>query len=614
MDSFAAHLIEALSPPNYHAGNFYLEKNFMPSGQGRTFAVLLSLQVFITPVSAMLIRSYDGTSNNQANPDWGSTDSALLRVGPTAYADGLSEPRGGLPSSLPSARAVSQAVSSQSTSTRNRRGASDWLWQWGQFLDHDLDLTGHSSNASEAFNVPVPLGDPSFDPWHSGTQVIPLQRSHHVVDQNGVRQQTNEITAYIDASNVYGSDDTRANLLRENEKYLRMTVGATGEILLGQNTLNAPNENGGSPNNAAFFLAGDVRANEQIGLTAVHTLFAREHNRLIDELKSRLDAGDANLIAERDATIAMAGNNVGNENEFLYEAARKIVGAQIQKITYGEFLPVLVGADLTSMYSGYHDDMNAGISNEFSTAAFRLGHTMLPSNLLRVSGSGASQVVEEIALRNAFFNPNEVFNNGVDSLLLGLATREAQAIDTLLVDDVRNFLFGPPGSGGLDLASLNIQRGRDHGLGSLNAVRDSLGLDAYMDFIELTGGDVTLAQALAALYGDINEVDLWIGGLAENALGESMLGETFTEILVDQFMRSMLGDRFFYLGEEMQTLSILSPDFMAETSLARIIERNTSINAIQANVFLTVPEPETVLLMLVAGATLMRKRRDAPYR
>ena len=300
----------------------------------------------------LLIRTNDGSDNNLSNPDWGSTGSSLIRITPPSYADAQSTPRGGTPSSLPNPRAISQAVSAQLANTRNRRGASDWLWQWGQFLDHDLDLTSTSSESTEAFDIPVPFGDAAFDPMRSGTQIIPFQRSEHVNDSNGVRQQPNEITAYIDASNVYGSNDTRASLLRENDKYLRMTVGANGEILLGQNTLNADNDNGGSPNNAQFFLAGDVRANEQIGLTAVHTLFAREHNRLVDGMKGRLDGGDVDLIAARDVTIGQAGNGVDNENQFLFQAARKIVGAQIQKITYSEFLPVLLGRDLTSTYSG----------------------------------------------------------------------------------------------------------------------------------------------------------------------------------------------------------------------------------------------------------------------
>ena len=567
--------------------------------------------IFSVPAVAMPIRSYDGSGNNFAHPDWGSAGSHLIRLSPAAYDDGLAVPRGGDPAVLPSARMISEQVSSQSESTRNRKSASDWLWQWGQFLDHDLDLTATSASPSEAFNILVPSGDPSFDPAGTGNKVIHFHRSEHAYDPAGIRQQSNAITAFIDASNVYGSDNVRAGILRDNEKYLRMTVGANGEILLGKNTLNAPNDNGGSLNNAEFFLAGDIRANEQVGLTAVHTLFAREHNRLVDEMQQRLDNGDAALIAERDASIVAMGNGVNNENDFLYEAARKVVGAEIQKITYTEFLPVLLGTDLTTSYSGYDSSVNPGISNEFSSAAFRLGHTMLPSSLLRVGDTGVPSAFEQVQLRDAFFNPNEVFANGVDSLLRGLAVREAQAVDTMLVDDVRNFLFGPPGAGGLDLASLNIQRGRDHGLGGLNFVREALGLATYTEFEALTGGDVELAAALGAVYGDIDDVDLWIGGLAEAALGESMLGETFTQILIDQFMRSMLGDRFFYLGEEQNILNVLAPEFMSATSLAQLITRNSSINSLQANVFLTVPEPASWSLVLTILGLYSRRIRSA---
>ena len=233
---------------------------------------------------------------------------------------------------------------------------------------------------------------------------------------------------------------------------------------------------------------------------------------------------------------------------------------------------------------------------------------MLPSSLLRVNDDGMQRIVEEIRLRDAFFKPGEVFENGVDSLLLGLAARDAQAVDTLLVDDVRNFLFGPPGADGLDLASLNIQRGRDHGLGSLNFVRDALGLGGYNDFEALTGGDLALANALDAVYDDVDDVDLWIGGLAEATLGKSMLGETFTHILVDQFMRSMLGDRFFYLGDEMGILNILAPDFMSATSLSQLIVRNSSVMSIQANAFLTVPEPASIGLVFIALGLAWRRR------
>ena len=555
----------------------------------------------------MPFRSLDGTDNNPIDDERGSAGAALLRITANAYADGTAVPLGDDPSSLPSARAISNAVAAQSGPVLNRRGASDWLWQWGQFLDHDLGLT-ETSAGGDAFNIAVPMGDAHFDPMMSGTQEIALQRSLYEIDGAGARQQTNEITAYIDASQVYGSDPARAAALRGAGGTLRMTLGGNGEILLGQNSGGYANAEMGPTASSDYFLAGDVRANEQIGLTAAHTLFAREHNRLVDELTARLGVGDAALAAERDTAIAEVSNGIASQDDFIFEAARKIVGAEMQKITYTEFLPVLLGVDLTQSYTGYDEAVDAGISTEFSTAAFRVGHTMLSPELLRVDDSGPVVDATSFALRDAFFNPDEVFANGVDSLLLGLASKRAQGIDPLLVDDVRNFLFGPPGSGGFDLASLNLQRGRDHGLGSLNAVRDDLGLTPYASFLDMTGGDTLLAGVFASVYDVVDDVDLWIGGLAEQATGRSMLGETFTQILLDQFTRSMIGDRFFYLAE-MDALQILDEDFMSTTSLSALIRRNSTVQSIQANAFFVTPEPGSFALGALALVLLQRSRR-----
>lgn len=573
-------------------------------------AAVAVLALIAGPAYAMLIRSADGAGNNLRDSDLGKAGTALTRLSPNAYLDGQSEPRGGDPSILPSPRVISNALAAQSRPVYNARRASDWLWQWGQFLDHDLDLTDPAPSV-DPFNIAVPLGDPDFDPRRLGGAEIGLQRSVYETDAGGARQQTNAITSFIDASNVYGSDAARAAILRNDLGYLRMSDGQNGEVLMGYNDFDYANAMPAGPgiDPADFFLAGDVRANEQIGLTAVHTLFAREHNRLADELKARLGAGDAALAAERDATIAAIGNGVASEGDFIYEAARKVVGATMQKITYGEFLPVLLGVDLTATYAGYDDGIDPGVSNEFSAAAYRLGHTMLPPSLLRIDGSAS--VASVVALRDAFFNPAEIFENGVDSLLLGLARQKAQAVDTLLIDDVRNFLFGPPGAGGFDLAALNLQRGRDHGIGALNAVRAALDLDAYGSFLEMTGGDAALAAAFAGVYADVDDVDLWIGGLAESEYGMGMLGETFTRILLDQFLRSMHGDRFFYL-REIDTLGILDPDFMTSSTLADVIRRNSSIGKLQANVFFAVPEPSSLVLLtaaLVIGGLRLRRSR-----
>ena len=564
------------------------------------------------PVNAFDIRNIDGTDNNISNPSYGSAGSDLIRLSEFDYEDGFSEPRGGDPSVLPSPRAISNAVSAQTFSIPNAKGVSDWVWQWGQFLDHDLSL---SPSGTESFNIPVPQGDEFFDPFNTGTAEISLNRSESNTDGSGVRQQFNEITAYIDASNIYASESTRTNFLRSNDGTgkLRATTADNGEKLLIKNTDNLENETGGSPNSEDFFVSGDVRANEQVGLLTAHTLFMREHNRLADELKTRLDNGETALVNKRDAAIAATNNNVNDEGDFIFEAARKVVGAQMQVITYEEWLPIVLGKNPLVNYSGYNDTVNAGIANEFSTAAFRFGHTMLSPNLNRVDNN--NNIVASLSLQESFFDPDEVKQNGVDTILKGLAFQKAQEVDTFLVDDVRNFLFGAPGAGGFDLASLNLQRGRDHGIPDINTVRRALGLSGYSTFLELTGGDEDLANALASIYSDIDEVDLWIAGLAEQKVNGGLLGETFSSILIDQFSRSRDGDRFFYLNE-LAHLNILDPTLETLT-LSEIIRRNSTIDNIQDNAFLvsSVPEADnklgllTFFLLSVIGSHLRSKNR-----
>ncbi len=523
----------------------------------------------IVPVE---FRSIDGAQNNLANPDWGTPESQLIRLTPAAYDNGISSPRGGDPSSLPSAREISNTVFDQSGSILNQRGVSDWFWQWGQFLDHDLDLTPATSG--EAFNILVPTGDPDFDPNNSGTVEISFTRS--IFDSstgtsvNNPREQINEITAYIDGSNVYGSDQQRAAALRTNDGSgkLKTSTGDNGEVLLPLNTAGLDNDNPlGRPENQ-LFLGGDIRANEQVGLTATHTLFVREHNRIADDLAQRLDNGDADLVD----LLAESGLSPG---DFIYEAARRTVGAEIQAITYNEFIPLLLGNNTLSNYSGYDATVDAGISNEFSSAAFRFGHTMLSPTLQNGTNDG-------LELRDSFFNPDLVTTGGVDSLLAGLASQRAQEVDVQVIDDVRNFLFGQPGAGGFDLASLNIQRGRDHGIPSYTEVREELGLDPITNFAEITSDSGVQAE-LASVYGSVDQVDLWVGGLAENHVNGGLVGETFQEILLDQFTRLQEGDRFYY--ENDQLLSVLAPD-VADTTLSDVIVANSSISSIQQNAFL----------------------------
>ncbi|GMU32271.1 MAG: hypothetical protein AMXMBFR20_01440 [Planctomycetia bacterium] len=525
-------------------------------------------------------RTIDGTGNNMSHGVWGSTNQHLDRVGPAAYADGMSMPAGG---SRPSARAVSNGIAAQTGSIVNDRMLSDWVWQWGQFLDHDLDLTDAASPA-ESFPIPVPMGDPFFDPFNTGTQTIPLSRSAYdpVTGSINARQQMNQITSWIDASNVYGSDMTRANALRTMSGG-RLATSA-GD-LLPFNTGGLPNAGGTS---ASLFLAGDIRSNEQSGLAATHTLFVREHNRLADQI---------------------ATANPGMNDEDIYQQARKIVGAQLQVITYNEFLPALLGSAAPSPMSiGYDDSINPNIMNEFANACYRVGHTMLSPTILRLDNAGNVIPQGNLALQDAFFNPNNIINGGgIDPILKGLASQAMQEIDNQIVDDVRNFLFGPPGSGGMDLASLNIQRGRDHGLPDYNSTRVMMGLTSVSSFADISS-DPAVQAALMSLYGTVNDIDLWVGALAEDHLAGSSVGELIAAVLSEQFMRLRDGDRYWY---ERDDFFVNNPSLLAElqaTRLSDIIRRNSDITNIQDNVFL-IPEPATLGLLMFCGLLLRKRKR-----
>jgi hypothetical protein len=194
---------------------------------------------------------------------------------------------------------------------------------------------------------------------------------------------------------------------------------------------------------------------------------------------------------------------------------------------------------------------------------------MLSSQLLRIRRNGLPYPKGPILLRAAFFNPKLLREGRMEYLWVGLASQFAQNIDPLITNEVRNFLFGPPGAGGFDLASLNIQRGRDHGLPDYNTVRVAFGLAPVTSFGDITS-DVDLQQELATLYGSVDDIDVWVGRLAEDHVVGGLVGELFFTIFKDQFERLRDGDRFWYenvfSGEELAELR--------STRLGDVMRRN----------------------------------------
>lgn len=514
-------------------------------------------------LAGLEVRTYDGTSNNVDNLEWGASFSHLQRIGDANYSDGIASM---VFSDRAGPREISNALVQQAEdeSIPNSFGTSDMLWQWGQFIDHDLDLTDGSTEEEQ--NIAIPVGDRFFDPGGTGSAFIPFNRALYDPETGtsviNVRQQENEITSWIDGSMIYGSDDDRAERLRNsaNRAFLAMSAGN----LLPFNTQNLTNANGPVADATSLFLAGDVRANEQAGLTAMHTLWVREHNRIA-------------AILEDDNPAAGA--------EMIFQAARRLVIAKIQKITYDEYLPALLGNNALPEYTGYNNSINPTIYNEFSTAAYRLGHSMVSDNVLLVGPTGEELPQSPLELRDAFFTAPQLFSEegGIESILRGLALNVHQSIDIKVIHTLRNLLFGPPGAGGLDLISLNIQRGRDHGLPSYNTMRAEMGLEPVTSFSQISD-DEGINQSLQDAYGDIDNVDLWIGGLAETPLRNqnSQLGSLFHAIIAKQFTELRDGDRFWYesylIDNELREVEA--------TTLAEVIRNNTTIgNELPENVF-----------------------------
>src|SRR3954447_4738719 len=220
-------------------------------------------------------RSFDGTGNNLANPLWGSAGTDYARMARVDYADGFSTAR---LTGRPNPRSVGVALMRQTGARPNNRNLSGYVYAFGNFLAHDTDRT--NSGTSEFVNFTIPPGD---DIYASGQTVEVARTVFNPSTGTSVsnpRQQTNFTSAFIDGSVIYGSNATTASILRGGPANpgakLRISNDINGDVenLLPRNAF--------GPNPTAPFVAGDDRVNDNIPLTSLHTLFMREHNRLVD--------------------------------------------------------------------------------------------------------------------------------------------------------------------------------------------------------------------------------------------------------------------------------------------------------------------------------------------
>lgn len=531
-------------------------------------AVLLCLLFsIISSVQAQTHRTYSGWGNNVDHPEWGANHSMLQHNTTEAFANGFSSPAA---PQRANPRLISNYLLSQPNVLPSTQGLSDYVWVFGQFIDHDITLV--FNNSTEFFPITINFPDPIFNPGGAlPNAFIPMSRSAQIpgtgTELGNPRRYANQISAFVDGSAVYGPDSIYADWLRTHvDGKLKMSSGnhlpfntVDGEVGSTQDP-SAPILDNATKQFNKLFVGGDIRTNENIFLTAMHTLFVREHNTQCERIKHEHPSWNDDQI---------------------YQHARKLVGGTIAAILYEEWLPTL-GVQMPA-YTGYNPTVNPGIFNVFSAAAYRLGHTLLSSNLHRSNNLGGTIPEGDILLRDAFFNPLKIVNEGgVNPLLKGMAHQMQQEFDGKVIDDVRNFLFGGPGSGGMDLAAINMQRGRDRGLADFNTIRADFGLPKYATFMEMTDNEA-LSNFLKVAYVTVNDIDPWVGFLVEKKQTGSIFGETLVKIMIDQFAAMRDGDRFYY--ENDPDLSPEEKAMIKATRIYDVVMRNSDISILQKNLF-----------------------------
>ncbi|KAK3609594.1 hypothetical protein CHS0354_038592 [Potamilus streckersoni] len=279
-------------------------------------------------------------------------------------------------------------------------------------------------------------------------------------------------------------------------------------------------------------IIGDVRVNQHPALASLHTIFMREHNRIATGLGALKNSWSDQII---------------------FDEARKIVGAILQHITYNEYLPEILGSVIMNSnglnplsagyFNGYQSNTNPSIMNEFVTAAFRFGHSMIRDSL---NYHGTSLLFKDV-----FINPVTLYdtNGGIDSITKGLVDSQSQKVDNLITQQVTRHLFERQPGFGADLAAINIQRGRDHGIPFYLLIKKACNVTGNVH-------NPSIWASLKAIYHIPDDIDLFPAGVSETPVAGGKIGPTFACIIAKQFEALKKGDRYYYENSGSQAFTL----------------------------------------------------------
>uniref|UniRef100_A0AAV2JFA5 Thyroid peroxidase n=1 Tax=Knipowitschia caucasica TaxID=637954 RepID=A0AAV2JFA5_KNICA len=561
-------------------------------------------------------RSIDGRCNNRLNPLWGAANTALVRWLPAEYEDGEREPKGWNSDRLhngfllPSVWEVSKTVLRSSIKPREKE-YSQLLVEWGQYIDHDITFTPQTNKMSclsTCDNVhpcfPIKTGDGCMA-FHRSSPACCL---HPDLGHTLQLQQMNSITSFLDASVVYGHDaDLQASLRGSDGKlsvhhefrdprgrpYLPPVPSLPSGCLQDVRHTEGPR--------VECFLAGDSRVNEGLPLTSLHTLWLREHNRIAQELRTLNAHWSSDTLFQETRKIIgamhQAPGNISNylrlhtSLDFLFSSTlicekKKNHNATLTVIiTMRDYIPKIIGPVSYERhigpYRGYDPDVDPSASNVFATAAFRFGHAAISPTLRRLNQSfQEDERWPHLRLHHTFFSPWRIVKEGgIEPVLRGLIGTAAPAVhaDMLVTEELTERLVVLNIPQKMDLAALNLQRGREHGLPGYNKWRQFCGLAPVRtleDFSEVVG-DAIVAKKILDLYKHPNNIDVWLGGLVERFLPGSRTGPLFSCLIAKQMRVLRDGDRFWW--EAVGQFAQRQKSELLKTSLSRLICDNSDI-------------------------------------
>ncbi|EGT42705.1 hypothetical protein CAEBREN_20521 [Caenorhabditis brenneri] len=496
-------------------------------------------------------RAITGICNNRQNPELGMSVSPLRRLlGGASYADGLGRirTRGINGAELPSARLISNMIHDDRNNQVFSPSINHLHMIIGQFIAHDvifmpssvardggaLDCSACNAATRVSANcapIPIPRNDPYFR-----TPCMRLTRALNGQENFGVRSQIGQNSHFLDLSAVYGSADCEAETVRSFQEGKMLTFEDLGYTLPPQN-LNDSNCQSAPPLHC--FTCGDFRNSLHPALIPVHTIFIKEHNRLADKVRT--------------ARPRMS-------DEQLFQLVRKIMIGMWQHIVFNEYIPKYLPQRTirnfglrpmrNGVHRGYSTSQDPSISAEFAGAAFRFGHSQARFDFPRLTEQG--RPAGNFDLGHDIFYADQNYLAGIggwEPVMNGMVRMPAMKSDRYFTHGIRNQMFeirGRNGSG-VDLVSVNIQRGRDMGLFPYIQYRQLVGLPQVSSFSDL---NTTFSQenirALQNVYSDAADIDLYVGIMLEEPLAGGQLGPTASFMIGEQFKALKTGDRFFY--------------------------------------------------------------------